>query len=324
MLITIFAVIAIAVFVISVRQERRRFVNIVFLLCAAGLTGCAIGNIGGSGWLYTHLISYLLFLFAIGCLLIVLVCLVAALHYRRVGKHRRSLYHLGAVVTALALIPFFYYTASTVLFGGIADSLLHLILFAAVWLVFAFLGLVFYTFLSHLMPTRLKWDYILFFDLPTADNAASMSLRLRHRLDDAIALCGKIDGRPRIILPNVQGAYDAALYLAEYGIEEDKIRILNGEAHTWRMKLSALADTPAEIKPYHAGLVLVEDYLACRIKHELSQLGLHATVIGYPSAPARWAVKILHEYQQMIHLHRIGLSIALLWWIIVAAVSLWW
>lgn len=322
MLIIALATISILIFVLSVRQERRRFANILLFVLAGGLTVYGIGTISDSGHFYTYIISYLFFLFAIGSLLLATVCLIAFVHHWRAGKKRLALYRIGGGIFALVSIPFFYYTASGMLFGGVLDSILHLILFLAVYFNFAFLALVSYSFLSHLTPTRTKWDYILLGSLPAGET--HMSLRLRHRLDDAIALRNKLGYKTRIILPDVPTTAEAVNYLTEYGIEEDKIRILTPAERTWRMKLSALADEPVNIKPYHTGLILVEDYLACRIQHELSELGLHGTVIGYPSAPIRRAVKLLTEYQNMIWAHRIGILTALFWWLIICIVSIWW
>lgn len=322
MLIIALALISILVFVLSVRQERRRFANVILLLIAAGISTYGIGMIGGSGHFYTYIISYLFLLFAIGSILLAAVCLVAAVHHWQTGKIRLAVYRLGVGIFAVILIPFFYYTASGMLFSGIFDSILHLILFLAVYFNFAFLALVSYSFLSHLTPTRTKWDYILMGSLPASE--MYMSLRLRHRLDDVIALRNKLGHKTRIILPDLPTVDAAVNYLTDYGIEEDKIRILTAQDRTWRMKLSALADEPVSIKPYHTGLILAEDYLAGRIRHEMSSLGLHGTVIGYPSAPLRWAVKILAEYHNMIWAHRIGILAVLFWWLIICLISIWW
>lgn len=324
MLVSILAVCLIIVFVLSVRQEKRRFSNLVLLLVAAGVSGCAVGQIEDNGGLYTHLVSYIFLLFICGCILIALTAAIACAHYRRVGKRCHALYCLAASGFALVLIPYFYCTVEGVLFRGIIDSILHLILFIAIYLVFAFLGLVLYTFLSHLLPTRMKWDYLLLLDLPATKTGAYMNLKLRRRLDDALALYRRLDNKSRIILANTSASEDAAVYLREYGIAEDKIRILAIETHDCKRKLASLADAPANIKPYHAGLILADDYLACRTQHELTRLGLHGVVIGSPTSLIRWAVKILGEYQAMIHLHRIGIIAALICWLILAIVSLLW
>lgn len=321
MLIIALAIISILGFVLSVRQERRRFANIVLFVFAAGLTSYAIDWCRDDGWLYTHLVSYVFFLFVIACVLLALTCLLGGASVGR--ENRRSMvYHLAVGGLAVALIPFFYHTAGGILFASIGDALCHLILFYAIYLMFSFLILVCYTFLSHLTPTKTRWDYLLFVRPNVA--TARLSVRLQARLDNLIHIY-RISGKhTRIILPQDSMTEQIRIYLMERGIEEENIRLLDTQETSWRMKLSALADEPAHIRPYHSGLVLTSDYLSYHLREQMHRLGLHGSVLGYPTLPAVWAKHILAEYRHNLRTARIGYLIVLVWWLVVCGLSIWW
>lgn len=321
MLIIALAIISILGFVLSVRQERRRFVNIVLFVFAAGLTSYAIDWCRDDGWLYTHLVSYVFFLFAIACVLLALTCLVGGLTVGR--ESRRSMAcHLAVGAVAVGLIPFFYHTAGGILFAGIGDALRHLILFYAIYLVFSFLILVCYTFLSHLTPTKTRWDYLLFVRPNIGINR--LSVRLQARLDNLIQIYRTSGRHTRIILPQDSMTEQIRTYLIERGIEAESIRLLDTQETSWRMKLSALADEPAHIRPYHSGLVLTSDYLAYHLREQMHRLGLHGSVLGYPTVPAVWAKHILGEYRRNLCTARVGYLVVLVWWLAVCGLSIWW
>ena len=323
MVIIAIAIISIILFISSVRQEKRRSANIGLFLLACGFTAWSLEWLGGGGWLYTYLLSYIFILFAVSSIIFSLVCLVAGkeMYDQKRPPKTVSLY-LGAGVLAWILIPFFYYTAGGPLFTGIWDAILHLPLFFAIYLTLSFAALVIYTILTHITPTRRKWDYLLIADTLTPDGR--MTARLRQRLDLVRGLYDGVRGKTRIILPNIETAITARDYLADRGIDPEDITALDAAAESLRARLSALADTPCSVKPYHVGLIITTDYLACRTAHELRLLGLRGKIRGCQTTPVRWAVRILGEYQTMLWVHSRAAGAIIIFWLILCGLSLWW
>lgn len=320
----IIAIISIALFVLSVRQEKRRTANIGLFFLACGATVCSLEWLSGSGWTYTYLLSYLFLLFSLASIVLSVVCFVAAKEmYDKKRSRDIMMLYVGGGLFAWVLIAFFHYTIGGPFFVSIWDAFLHLILMISAYLVLSFGGLVIYTFLSHIMPSRNKWDYILIVDTLTPDGI--MTTRLRRRLDLVQTICQNIRGKaPRIILPTPETAYTAQEYLSERGIDAENVTYLDSVSTTLRARLAAVADAPAAVKPYHFGLIITVDYLVCRTAHELKALGLHGEVLGYQTSIGRWAVQILNEYKNMIQMHRRALIVVLSCWLVLCALSLWW
>ena len=139
----IIAIISIALFILSVRQEKRRPANIGLFFFACGATVCSLEWLGGSGWAYTYLLSYLFLLFSLASIVFSLVCLVAAKELydkRRPGKIAAR--YVTAGLFAWVLIAFFHYTLGGPLFVGVWDAILHLILTISAYFVLSFGGLV--------------------------------------------------------------------------------------------------------------------------------------------------------------------------------------
>lgn len=319
----IIAIISIALFALSVRQEKRRTANIGLFFFSCGAAVCSLEWLGGSGWAYTYLLSYLFLLFSLASIVLSVVCLVAAKEmYDKKRPRQIILLYLGASLFAWVLIAFFHYTIGGPFFGSIWDAFLHLILMLAAYLVLSFGSLVIYTFLSHIMPSRNKWDYILIVDTLTPDGI--MTTRLRRRLDLVQTICQNTCGKvPRIILPTPETALTAEEYLTERGIDVENITYIDSVNSTLRARLAAIADAPSSVKPYHFGLIITVDYLVCRTAHELKALGLHGEVLGYQTSIGRWAVRILNEYKNMLGVHRRALIAVISCWFILCALSLW-
>lgn len=321
MAIIAIAIISIILFIASVRQEKRRFVNVGLFLLAGGFTACSVELLSGDGWLYTYFLSYLFLLFCTASIVSFLVCLAASKeHHDSRSPRNIVLIHLGLSLLSLTLIPFFYYGAGGPLFISVADALVHLPLMIAVYLALSFAALVIYTFLSHIVPTRTKWDYILILD--NLANEGRMTARLRQRLDLVRRLSMKVRGRARIILPNAETAITARDYLCERGIEPDDVISLAAEDDSRHAKLAALTDAPCAVKPYHNGIIITDDCLACRTAHELSTIGLRGTVLGCSVSLGKWAVKILEEYRGMLWLHSRAVCIVIVLWLILCALTL--
>lgn len=320
----IIAIISIVAFVLSVRQEKRRTANIGLFFFACGTVVCSLEWLGGSGWAYTYLLSYLLLLFSLASIVFSVVCLVAAKElYDKKRPRKIAMLYVGASLFAWVLIAFFHYTIGGPFFVSVWDAFLHLLLMISAYFVLSFGSLVLYTFLSHIMPSRSKWDYILIVDTLTPDGI--MTTRLRRRLDLAHSICQNTHGKmPRIILPTPEAALTAENYLGERGIDAEHITYLDTVNTTLRARLAAVADAPPAVKPYHFGLIITVDYLVCRTAHELKSLGLHGEVLGYQTSIGRWAVQILNEYQNMIWIHRRALIAVAICWITLCALSLWW
>jgi hypothetical protein len=320
----IIAVISIALFVLSVRQEKRRPANIGLFFLACGAAACSLEWLSGSGWAYTYLLSYLFLLFSLASIVFSFVCLVAAKElYDKRRSRKIAGFYVIAGIFAWVLIAFFHYTLGGPFFVGVWDACLHLILMISAYFVLSFGGLVIYTFLSHIMPSRNKWDYILIVDTLTPDGI--LTTRLRRRLEIVHAVCRNIRGKvPRIILPTPEAAYAAQDYLGERGIDAEHITYLDTVSTALRARLAAVADAPPAVKPYHFGLIITVDYLVCRTAHELKSLGLHGEVLGYQTSLGRWAVQILNEYQNMLWINKRALIIVAVCWLILCTLSLWW
>ncbi len=320
----IITIISIALFVLSVRQEKRRPANIGLFFFACGAAVCSLEWLSGSGWAYTYLLSYLFLLYSMASILFSIVCLVAAKEmYDKKRPRKITLSYLSAAMFAWILIIFFHYAVEGPFFISVGDALLHLILMITVYFVFSFGALVIYTFLSHIMPSRNKWDYIFIVDTLTPDGI--MTTRLRRRLELVNTICHSVRGKaPRIILPTAEAALTAQEYLSERGIDEENITSLTSVTSTLRERLTAIADDPCGIKPYHFGLIVTVDYLACRTAHEMRTLGLHGEVLGYQTNVGRWAVQILSEYKKMLWVHRRAIIAIVSCWLILCVLSLWW
>ena len=189
-----------------------------------------------------------------------------------------------------------------------------------VYLALSFGALVIYSFQSRVVPTSTKWDYILIVDNLAANG--HMTARLRLRLDLVRRLCMKARGRARIILPNAETAVIARDYLCERGIEPENVTSLYADDDSLRAKIAALPDAPCAVKPYHLGLIVTDDCLACRTMHELRTIGLRGTVLGCPVSLGTWAVKLLEEYRSMLWLHSRALCLVTVIWLIQCAFTL--
>ena len=320
----IIAIISIALLALSAHQEKRRAANIGLFFFACGATACSLEWLSGSGWAYTYLLSYLFLLFSLASITLSIVCLIAAKElYDKKRPRKIMMLCIGTSIFAWILIAFFHYTVGGPLFIDIIDAVLHLILMISAYFVLSFGGLVIYTLLSHIMPSRNKWDYILIIDTLTHDNI--MTARLRRRLDLVRTICRTIRGKtPRIILPTPEACAAAQEYLGERGIDAEHITYLDTISTTLKARLAAVADAPPAVKPYHFGLIITVDYLVCRTAYELKRLGLHGEVLGYQTSSGRWAVQILKEYQNMTWIHKYALIAVAIFWVVICAFSLWW
>jgi len=321
MIFLLIGILFLILFLILLRQEPRRFANVLLLTAAAVMLFIGFAEL-------TQHVNYInslfvFFLFGIVPLVMLLIAVLLILNgFTMMKREGRSLANLLSLLFGIAIIAGMI---SIVLL--VVTRSLNLVLVSAFWLggiltayvVLTFTALLIYSALYLKLPKNVDCDYIIVHGcgLLNGDQASPL---LKGRVDKAVEIWRRLGGRPKLILSGGQGpdekipeAEAMRNYLLELGISSDAMIMEDRSATTYE-NLQNVRDMLDRDGVKHRYLFVTNDYHVFRTGLFARKLGMNASGIGCRTAMYYWPSAFIREYIAVMAQYRwISIAVVLLW-----------
>lgn len=318
-----------AVFCVLLYIEPRNFVNVLDLLAAAVLIFIGFADV-------TQHVEYItggLYLFLYGVVpalmlfIAVLLIMNGFIMLKKEGKRLGNLLSLLsgiAVIAGLVCIVLMVVasTRNTVLMSGLWLGSILTVYFSMI-----FAALLIYSLLYLRLPKDMDCDYIIVHGCGLL-GGTRVSPLLRGRVDKAVEIYRKLNGRAKLVLSGGQGADEKLTeaqamkeYLAGQDFPQEDIILEDRSATTYEnlRNVKEMLDTDGQ---KHRYIFVTNDYHVFRTSLFARSLGMDAAGVGCRTAPYYWPSAFIREYIAVMVRYKWITIAVLLIWLLLMVVSL--
>ena len=324
----IIGTVCLLLFFVLLHRDPRSFVNVLVLLTAAVLLFIGLAEAGQ----HVEYISggLVLFLFGFVPLSMLFIAVLLILNgFFMLKREGRRLANLLSMLAGFALIAGMIATGSMVVASTPNTMLMSVLWLGSILTVYVsttFTAFLIYSLLYLKLPKDMHCDYIIVHGCGLLDGDRVSPL-LKGRVDRAVQVYRKLDGRAKLVLSGGQGPDETISearamenYLLGQGFSPDAL-ILEDRSATTYENLRNVRDMLGGGKE-HRYLFVTNDYHVFRTGMFARDLGMNAAGIGCKTAMYYWPSAFIREYIAiMVRYKWITVGVLLLW-LALAIVSL--
>jgi uncharacterized SAM-binding protein YcdF (DUF218 family) len=316
----IIGTVCLLLFFVLLHRDPRSFVNVLVLLAAAVLLFIGLAEAGQ----HVEYISggLVLFLFGFVPLSMLFIAVLLILNgFFMLKREGRRLANLLSMLAGFALIAGMIATGSMVVASTPNTMLMSVLWLGSILTVYlsaTFTALLVYSLLYLKLPKDMQCDYIIVHGCGLLDGDRVSPL-LKGRVDRAVEVYRKLDGRAKLVLSGGQGpdekiseARAMENYLLGQGFSTDAL-ILEDRSATTYENLRNVRNMLGGGKE-HRYLFVTNDYHVFRTGMFARDLGMNAAGIGCKTAMYYWPSAFIREYIAiMVRYKWITVGVLLLW-----------
>lgn len=321
MIFLIAGILCLILFLVLLRREPRRFINVILLTAAAVLLFAGFAELTQHvDYINSLVVFFLLILVPLNLLLIAVLLIMNG--FTMMKREGRSLANLLSLLFGIAIIAGMISIVLLVISRSLNTMLVSVFWLGGIlttYVALTFAALLLYSLLYLNMPKNMNCDYIIVHGCGLLDGERVSPL-LKGRVDKALEIYRRCNGSAKLVLSGGRGADEKISeaqamknYLLAQGFSSDAM-ILEDRSATTYENLRNVRDMLDTNGVKHRYLFVTNDYHVFRTSLFAKKLGMNASGIGCRTAMYYWPSAFIREYIAVMAQYR---------WLTIAVVLAW-